>query len=261
MDSCKFADSCLWSKDRLQASSGFFVWKFFATRLLHSMHVTCGPNLQAYLKHVYNYYHRADLQSTHDFNHTHETFRTGVYLFKQTENAYFWNVDECTRLTYCVALLTHDADRSTWWTRDHPQIFPKIGLRMAEEYSLNIDRNFYRVLVQSLSLRRKTYCVSEKGSVHLLDLLKVLIKLADHSFMFNSWSRHLSSVQKRFAKKNPEDEDRTPAFMTDYSHYYVLPLMLNLKSKRALLGERLLRRYQKNVNRWGKRMRDSQTGP
>jgi hypothetical protein len=31
-------------------------------------------------------------------------------------------------------------------------------------------------------------------------------------------------------------------------------LLLNLKSKRSLLGERLLRRYQKNVNRWGKRM-------
>lgn len=238
------------SKDRLQASAGFLVWKMFATRLLRSMRVTCGPNLCAYLKRVYDYYHRANLQSTHDFYHTHETFRRGVSLFKETEDAFFWNIDECTRLTYCVALLTHDADLPTWWTRDHPEVFPKIGLRMAEECSLDIDKDFYRVLVQSLSLRKPTCCVSEKGVVYLLDLFKLFIKLADHSFMFNSWRLHSSSVQKRFF----ENKNGTPAFMTDYAHYYVLPLLLNLKSKRSLLGERLLRRYQKNVNRWGKRM-------
>ena len=30
-----------------------------------------------------------DLERTHDFYHTHETFRTGVYLFKETEEAFF----------------------------------------------------------------------------------------------------------------------------------------------------------------------------
>lgn len=258
MDSCKLELVCLCSKGRLQASMGFYLWNLFATRLIRSMRVRCGSNVRAYLKRVYEYYHHPDLKSTHDFYHTHETFRRGVYLFKETEDAFFWNVDECTRLTYCVALLTHDTDRPTWSSRDHAEIFPKIGLRMAEEFSLNIDRDFYRVLVQSLCMRKPTCCVSEKGhNVHLLDLFKLLIKLADHSFMFNSWRHHLSSVRKRFAKNNPENKDTPPAFMTDYSHYYVLPLLLNLKSKRSLLGERLLRRYQKNVNRWRKRIRDS----
>ena len=248
---------CLGPRDPLDLDTrarcrwGRRVWISYVRADMRKLKISWSPDIRRCVSRIYELY-RIELKSTHSLEHVYEVFHTGVCLWASLNDSFFWNLKEQCRLTYALALLTHDLSLSRWSVRDLASLAHERTLYLCYDYNLysEIDEPLLVHLFDGFSLNEFDSFPTKCDVVNPFLMMRTLLKLADHSHLLRPWSIHREWVGSLIEARVGGSNNQLLALTHRYYERNLRPHLLTLIVWAPKMGQELYHRYSANMERW-----------